>query len=90
MVEFRKKVALKAPRGEDTVQAIAARNEVYPNQVSRWSVRQSKTLVECLRAAQRRRCATRTKGRSSNQPDVHGVGAGVGRAVLDGPPDPSN
>ena len=34
--EFKKKVALEALHGADTVQAIAARHEVHPNQVSAW------------------------------------------------------
>ena len=34
--EFKKKVALEALRGDRTVQAIAARHGVHPNQVSAW------------------------------------------------------
>ncbi len=34
--QFKKKVALEALRGDRTVQAIAARHGVHPNQVSTW------------------------------------------------------
>ena len=33
---FKKRVALEALRGDRTVQAIAAKHEVYPNQVGAW------------------------------------------------------
>ena len=34
--EFKKKVALEAPGEQDTVQQIAARHKILPNQVSTW------------------------------------------------------
>ena len=34
--EFKSKVALEALRGDKTVQEIAARHSVHPNQVSTW------------------------------------------------------
>ena len=37
--EFKKRVALDALRGDSTVQALAAKHEVHPNQVSQWKKR---------------------------------------------------
>ena len=34
--DFKKRVALEALRGDNTVQALAAKHEVHPNQVSMW------------------------------------------------------
>ena len=34
--EFKARVALEAPRGDKTVQEIAAKHQVHPNQVSTW------------------------------------------------------
>ena len=39
--DFKAKVALEALRGDQTIQQIAARHEVHPNQVSAWK-RQAK------------------------------------------------
>ena len=35
-VDFKAKVALEALRGDQTIQQIAARHKVHPNQVSTW------------------------------------------------------
>ncbi len=37
--EFKAKVSLEALRGEKTIQEIAARHKVHPNQVSAWKQR---------------------------------------------------
>ena len=37
--EFKAKVALEALRGDKTIQEIAARHRVHPNQVSTWKQR---------------------------------------------------
>ena len=44
--EFKKRVALEALREHDTVQAIAARHEVHPNQVGAWKRQAAEGLDE--------------------------------------------
>ncbi len=44
--DFKKRVALEALREQDTVQAIAARYEVHPNQVSTWKRQAMEGLAE--------------------------------------------
>ena len=44
--EFKKRVALEALREQDTVQAIAVRHEVHPNQVSAWKRQAVESLDE--------------------------------------------
>ena len=41
--DFKAKVALEALRGDKTIQEIAARHKIHPNQVSTWKQR----AVEC-------------------------------------------
>ncbi len=43
---FKARVAKEALRGDKTVQQIAARHEVHPNQVSQWKRKASEGLVE--------------------------------------------
>ena len=44
--DFKKRVALEALRERDTVQAIATRYEVHPNQVSTWKRQAMEGLAE--------------------------------------------
>ena len=55
--DFKKRVALEALRGDRTVQEIAARHEVHPNQVSLWKRQAVEGLDEVFaggRASRRR------------------------------------
>ena len=61
---FKKRVALEALREHDTVQGIAARHEVHPNQVSAWE-RQAVEGLEEVFAAPARSAARSTRRRSA-------------------------
>ena len=64
--DFKKRVALEALRGDRTVQEIAARHEVHPNQVSTWKRQAIDGLDEIVGG-----------GRASRQSaDRSGLGAG--------------
>ena len=52
--DFKKRVALEALREQDTVQAIAARYEVHPNQVSTWKRQAMEGLAEIFSRALKR------------------------------------
>ena len=45
--DFKAKVALEALRGDRTIQEIAAKHQVHPNQVSQW--KRQAVLLESLR-----------------------------------------
>ena len=51
--DFKRRVALEALRERDTVQAIAARHEVHPNQVSAWKRQAVEGLGRCSRSPDR-------------------------------------
>ena len=49
--QFKAKVAMEALRGDRTIQAIAAKHEVHPNQVSGWKRQAQAGLQELSRTA---------------------------------------
>ena len=51
--EFKARVALEALRERDSVQAIAARHELHPNQVSTWKRQAAEGLREGVRRGRR-------------------------------------
>ena len=73
--EFKKRVALEALRGADTVQAIAARHEVHPNQVGAWKRR----AVEGVGAA----FAGGAKGAPSDDARLKEAHAKIGELTLE-------
>ena len=73
--EFKKKVALEALRGAETVQAIAARHEIHPNQVSAWK----RQAIEGVGAA----FAGGSKGSSSDESRLKDAYAKIGELTLE-------
>ena len=61
---FKKRVALEALRGDRTVQAIAAKHEVHPNQVGAWKRQAVDGLEEGLRRRAEHRATPSTRRRS--------------------------
>ena len=58
--EFKAKVALEALRGDKTIQEIAARHKVHPNQVSSWKAKLLADAAELFEDG---------RGRSARDPD---------------------
>ena len=73
--EFKKKVALEALRGAEPVQAIAARHEIHPNQVSAWK----RQAMEGVGAA----FAGGSKGASSDESRLKEAYAKIGELTLE-------
>ena len=53
--QFKAKVAMEALRGDRTIQTIAAKHEVHPNQVSGWKRQAQAGLQELFAGASNRR-----------------------------------
>ena len=49
--EFKARVALEALRGDKTIQEIAAKHKVHPNQVSAWKRQAWTVWARCFRTA---------------------------------------
>ena len=61
--QFKAKVAMEALRGDRTIQTIAAKHEVHPNQVSGWKRQAQAGLQELFAGASSRRQAARGRAR---------------------------
>ena len=81
-VEFKKKVALAALRGAETVQAIAARHEVHPNQVSAWKRQAVEGVARPSRAERKGRRRT-SRGWSSDESRLKEACAKLGELTLE-------
>ncbi len=73
---FKAKVALEALRGDRTIQDIAARHKVHPNQVSMWK----RQAVDGLGAVFSNGAE---KGRADREAEVHGLHAKIGQLMVE-------
>ncbi len=74
--DFKAKVALEALRGDRTVQEIAARHKVHPNQVSGWK----RQAVDGLGAIFSNGV---DKDRVDHESEVHGLHAKIGQLTVE-------
>ena len=74
--EFKAKVAMEALRGDRTVQAIAAKHEVHPNQVSGWKRQAQDGLRELFAGAANRRQA-------DHEASIHDLHAKIGELTVE-------
>ncbi len=74
--EHKAKIALEALRGDRTLQEIAARHQVHPNQVSTWKRQAMEGLAEVLSGGGERR----TRDHESEIRDLH---AKIGELIVE-------
>ena len=74
--EFKKRVVLEALRGDRTVQEVAARHEVHPNQVSTWKRQAVEGLEEIFADG-------RGTGRSEQEATVRDLHAKIGELTVE-------
>jgi transposase len=74
--EFKAKVALEALRGDRTIQEIAARHKVHPNQVSTWKRQAMDGLGEVFSNGA-------DQGRRDVEAEVHDLHAKIGQLTVE-------
>ena len=74
--DFKAKVALEALRGDKTVQEIAARHKVHPNQVSTWKRQAVDGLNEVFSNGA-------DKARADHEGEVHDLHAKIGQLTVE-------
>ena len=74
--DFKARVALEALRGDKTIQEIAARHQVHPNQVSGWKRQAIEGLGEVFSGGGERRG-------SDHEAEVHALHAKIGQLTVE-------
>ena len=73
---FKSRVALEALRGEQPVQAIAAKHQVHPNRASAWKRQAVEGLDEVF-------SGPRSKGRSEHEETIRALHAKIGGLTVE-------
>jgi transposase-like protein len=74
--DFKAKVALEALRGDLTIQEIATRHKVHPNQVSTWKRQATDGLGDVFSGGAER-------SRSEHEAEVHDLHAKIGQLTVE-------
>ncbi len=74
--DFKARVALEALRGDKTVQEIAAKHKVHPNQVSTWKRQAIDGLIEVFSNGVDR-------AREDHESEVHDLHAKIGQLTVE-------
>ena len=74
--DFKAKVALEALRGDKTIQEIATRHRVHPNQVSTWKQRAVEGMKEVFSKGAER-------GRGEHEAEVQNLHAKIGELTVE-------
>ncbi len=74
--DFKARVALDALRGDKTVQEIAAKHKVHPNQVSTWKRQAIDGLGEVFAGGEERR-------RADHEGEIHKLHAKIGELTVE-------
>lgn len=74
--EFKAKVALEALRGDRTIQEIASRHKVHPNQVSAWKRQAIDGLGDVF-------SGSADRSRQEHETEVHDLHAKIGQLTVE-------
>ena len=73
---FKARVALEALREDKTVQSIATRHQLHPNQVSQWKRKAREGLAEVFEGG-------RAGGRRAHEKEIRSLHAKIGQLVVE-------
>lgn len=74
--DFKAKVALEALRGDQTIQEIASRHKIHPNQVSTWKRQAVEGMSDVF-------SGKKEKAASSRDSEIHELHAKIGQLTVE-------